>query len=514
MFVSSCGREASRSFLAVQLLLPLMLSGLADASAATDKLRTVILSSPDLVFEPGGTNTPFLGPSLNSHGQTAFTQLLPDRRVFSEAAGRGLEAIATEGELAPGVGLEFKYFDLDPRISDNGQTVFTGKFSADGVSSADEPDGLAIFVAGRGAEPQLIARGGDQAPGAEDGVLFWDLQTPTISSRGEVVFTPRLSDADGVSRGYSIFRETRGEGLTQISQFANRTFFPSVNDNGQVVFFGGSRDEDDVFQGGLILDGELGQEELVSIGDPAPVAEQDTTFVGGDQEHVNNRGEAVFRGILVGPADQGAKSGLFSQTEEGGLRLIARQGETVPGTDFHDVETSNSWPQIDDSGRAAFIARNDDESALVRENLDGNFEIIARTGGPAPGTLRKYAHITQFQMNARGQVSFIAGLERGGGAALFAEDIEGNLEMVAGRVNKIDVSDDPATTDLRSISNILTNYAMNDAGQIAFTASFSDRSFGVFVSDLVAVPEPTCIALCCIGAALLTIGRVHRFPMP
>jgi hypothetical protein len=165
MFVSSRVRDVPCAFIAIALILPLATFGSALRAAASNGLRTVILSSPDLAFEPGGPNFPFLWPSLNNHGQATFTQLLPDSRLMSEAGGLGLQAVAEPHAVVVGAlpGSTLIGFSQFPKSSDNGQTVFLARFSIDGACCEPDQVNDAIVVAGRGDELQLIAREGDQA---------------------------------------------------------------------------------------------------------------------------------------------------------------------------------------------------------------------------------------------------------------------------------------------------------------------------------------------------------------
>ena len=50
----------------------------------------------------------------------------------------------------------------------------------------------------------------------------------------------------------------------------------------------------------------------------------------------------------------------------------------------------------------------------------------------------------------------------------------------------------------------------NDLGQITFSARFTDGSYGVFVSNVVAVPEPSTIVLSVIAISIATLRAMHR----
>ena len=53
--------------------------------------------------------------------------------------------------------------------------------------------------------------------------------------------------------------------------------------------------------------------------------------------------------------------------------------------------------------------------------------------------------------------------------------------------------------------------SFNDSGQLTFGALFTDGTSGVFVSNLVAVPEPSATVLLALGAlGVLGLGRGRR----
>ncbi len=80
--------------------------------------------------------------------------------------------------------------------------------------------------------------------------------------------------------------------------------------------------------------------------------------------------------------------------------------------------------------------------------------------------------------------------------------------LVAREGDLLDIDDGPST-DFRTI-DFLDFFAdtgngdgrrsgFNDLGQLAFLASFTDGTSGIFVSDLVAIPEPTSLVLSALG---------------
>ncbi len=84
------------------------------------------------------------------------------------------------------------------------------------------------------------------------------------------------------------------------------------------------------------------------------------------------------------------------------------------------------------------------------------------------------------------------------------------MTLIAREGDLLDVEDGPGT-DFRTISRLLffdfsntgngdgRASSFNDLGQLVFSASFTDGTQGIFVSDLVAIPEPTSVVLGAIG---------------
>ena len=155
--------------------------------------------------------------------------------------------------------------------------------------------------------------------------------------------------------------------------------------------------------------------------------------------------------------------------------------------------------------------------------------MIAREGDAAPGVTdqAKFAHIYYAyseSLNAAGQVAFLAelagtGVTTANNSALFATDLPGSLRLIARDgsplevapgiskiVREIEIFDRTNNEDGRQSS-------FNDAGQLAFRATFTDFTEGIFVSNAVAVPEPSALIsmliACPIVGSFLRLQRRH-----
>lgn len=182
---------------------------------------------------------------------------------------------------------------------------------------------------------------------------------------------------------------------------------------------------------------------------------------------------------------------------------------------------------------------------LLRSGQDIKSEL-----GPASGlalaadqyeTLSSHATV-----NARGQVAFLnfltaishqdlvesndpsASLLPVTGGALYATDLNGVLHNIARTGQLFDVNDDPLVEEFREIVGLSAGADnerifgaggtslqsgggtfFNDAGQLAFTATFTDGTSGVFVVSTFTIPEPGSLALLSLGGVAL-LGRRRR----
>jgi hypothetical protein len=104
-------------------------------------------------------------------------------------------------------------------------------------------------------------------------------------------------------------------------------------------------------------------------------------------------------------------------------------------------------------------------------------------------------------------------------SGIWATDNSGVLRLIVHNGQELEV----APGDRRTISYVWTyghdtglqdghQSWFNEAGQIVFGARFTDHSEGIFVSNAVAVPEPSTILLCLLGlvALLVAARRSHR----
>jgi hypothetical protein len=224
---------------------------------------------------------------------------------------------------------------------------------------------------------------------------------------------------------------------------------------------------------------------------------------------INDAGRTTFGADLVGTGvNTTNNNGIWSEGS-GTLVLIARKGSAAPGTpagvNFGDVD----FPVLNGAGHVAFF------SGLVGAGVDstnnegiwsesnGGLALVARSGSRAPGTSEGvvFVGLDQPTLNGLGRTAFSSSLAGTGviagvsDQAIFAEVGEGGaLTLIARTGDTIEL----APGDVRTVSDLtfMTNASgpirsgledgrpagFNDAGQVAFAATFTDGSSGIFVT--------------------------------
>jgi hypothetical protein len=179
---------------------------------------------------------------------------------------------------------------------------------------------------------------------------------------------------------------------------------------------------------------------------------------------LNDAGQTAFLAFHTGDGSIGTRSSICWESPEG-LTLVARSGDHAPGTPdgvvfMSSLDSAFNQPLLNNSGQIAFFGRTNYGRGIWATDRSGTLQLIARVG-----------------------------------------DL---MEVAPGDVRRI--------LDLGFASSVSVSpgdRSFNDRGQIVFRASFAGSS-GIFVSNAVAVPEPTVTLLsaCC---ALILFAFPKRF---
>jgi len=250
-------------------------------------------------------------PLLNNAGQTAFAATLTgtgvnttnDEGIWAERSGT-LNLVARAGNQAPGTptGVQFSFFGPDFSFNDHAQTAFLANLMGSGVTSGNNQG---IFSEGSGVLT-LVARRGQQAPGAESGALFGDFNEPALNSAGRVAFAGAL---------------------TGVATLSNRGIWTNRS-------------------GTLDL--------VVRSGSPAPGLGDPRTFTGFRMPVINAAGHLAFNASVIGPG-MPSSDGVWLE-RSGKLVAIAHEGSPAVGLPANVLFSSVGPPVLNASGQIAFWA--------------------------------------------------------------------------------------------------------------------------------------------------------------
>jgi hypothetical protein len=475
------------------------------------------------------------GAVLNDAGQVAFRANLAGdgvdftnhQGVWSEGAG-SLALVARTGSQAPGApaGVDFStepalelFF---PTFNDAGQTAFYG---------ATTDGGLGLWSEGSG-NLAAVARSGEQAPGTPDGVTFnfanlYDLlDGPLLNNSGQTTFRAVLS-GPGVTIENRQGRWSERSGSLELTA-RQGSFMPGppgvvnefmeeagLNDAGESVFWaelsgiGGN-------SGSVWSEGSGSLAMVARQGSPVPGMPGvtfDAVFATGA---INNAGQTV---IVAGLSSDNSSLGFGGDSvwlaDSGNLTLIARRGTHAPGTPSGvNFEDFGGWSSLNEAGHAllnvllsgAGVDDSNDEALYLRDAL-GNLTVVGREGDQAPGTPTGtvFAHDRTHDptlgyarvLNSVGQVAATIplagpGVDSTNDHGIWATDRSGAQQLIVRKGDELEV----ALGDFRTVSELSLvgdngnsngwSSAFNNFGQVAFWASFTDGSQGVFVSNKVA----------------------------
>ncbi|TWT85753.1 hypothetical protein Pla123a_05600 [Posidoniimonas polymericola] len=514
--------------------------------AAADAIRTVALSDQ---IAPG-FDEPFdwiidSGIAINDRGSVVFRGAVGEPRAYGiwrEVDGN-LSLVASEGDPAPGTPDVFGTFDssdfvFDRPIINNQDVVLFAGTSRDDTSSR-----FGLWAQPKVGEATLVAiEDRDLAPPDYQLVSHFRY---TANDRGEVAMHaaqdagPDSALLQGIAiDGLSLLvqeSEVLGASGYHVDDIPRSQVW--INDNGYGIVSAALEDDGANPHVGLLL---------THPGEPAqPLAVQEVAGeIGGAQTSysyiaggVNNRNTVVYTDQRFSRDDPSLfQQSLWEWSPSSGAELLARTGEVHEDLGVTFVRISHAV--VNGNDQTAFLARTIDgegqwsAQGLWLESPDGVLTAVVEQGADAPGAAAQFLSVGDgISVNRRGQIAFLGHLQGDGvtsdnSGGIWATDADGQLQLVARHGQTIDVSSDATTPDLRVIDRLYfyTNSngnspmsgledgrasPFNEAGEIVFDARFTDGTTGVFVSRLVAVPEPSVTLLAGV-AALAAAGGGRR----
>ena len=447
-----------------------------DGNLAPVALRdTVVPGTP-----AGTTFTSMSGIAINNSGDVAFNAIisgpsLSGTGIWANSSG-SLGLVARSGTQVPGFSPSTNFGNFrSSQFDDLGRVQFVATFT-------NSPTGSGL-LSGGSSNLNLLAATERQAPGTPQGTsFFWrnGLQF-TSNNSGNVVVAATLSASpflgawtDRMGSLSLLYRA--GDASSAVPSdyvFADAfvlTRPPVINDGGQIAHLVGFNST----TGGPGISGivrfDLAQQTMIARnGDVAPGSAPGNTFYRLGHPQLNNRGQVSFYAIVDGNSiDGNDNTGLWT-ADANGVYLTAHEGSVaagvLDGAVYADFESPFSRTAFNDLGQVAFFAK------------------------------------------LRG-----AGITSANESGIWVTDVTGQLHLVARAGTSIEVSPgDARVINQLSYANNGTGFVeplINALGQVAFHASFTDGSEGVFISNIVAVPEPACLLLA--GCSLFSFPLFRR----
>lgn len=522
-----------------QLLLPLFANAEEPTSADVVAIALSGTSAPGDRW--AGRYEWFTSPSINSQGNVAFYAITRNDLLASSGIWLGNseslqplvqagDSLADDHEFGE-IGFHFIHLLRLP-LNDADQVAF-GTRSGDqkgGILIAS-PEGIEAVVRfdtlvnhTTGEETYLTGFVGHQLPTRWPGAI-------ALNNFGQLSFTSTYGPTVGLPTQFGFWiqdaatseltllgtdgmpsRRTLGGGRSP----AKRPEF--LNDQGTTAFIT-LLDENNERSGALAV-GDVNSLSLtVEPGTAFPNGGKDF-FISplGNPYGVNLHNQVLFP-AWVGRHDYDRGSLVVSH--EGQLELVARSRDPLPRVldDHHYGNIVENPGVISDLGTIALVGSITDHlqrnpRGAVFAGPPDDLLPIAVQGEPAPGTDGVFVQFDTIApaMNAFGQLAFQAGLDSGNGteSGLWATDRHGQLTLILQEGDLLQIH----PGDVREVASIGftagsggsdgRGVGLNDRGQIAFAASFVDGSQGVFVSNRVAVPEPSSFV-----AAIIAITTLY-----
>lgn len=472
-------------------------------------------------------------PRINNLGQTVVqARLASDEPIYFQDEGIWVEQneqlsfVAKEGDPPPdGIGVLDKFYIAD--LNDRSEVIFNGY-----TTSAFHSPGFGMWI-WRDGHTETVSRDGY----TEDGRLPSDYGfgfRPEINNSGEVFY----QSGDFIGQRWQIWSTRSGQPAPLVRSGDpapgvdggfGLIFDPQVNDHGDFAFaalFGGDSGPGYGFWAetrGLVR--MIAATGLAAPGTNAVFASFPNHSYS-ETPVINSAGGVAFVGKLTGDTTRFAANSGIWYGKPGEVSLVAREGDAAPGVDgvFGQFLSSPS-PAINDRGDVAFFSKiignavGSSYEEGIWSSVDGSLSLVAASGQPAPGTTSDFIRLYEPAITANGQTVFSAKIEGPGidvhnDDGIWAQDPIGNLVMIMREGGEIDVDDGPGV-DFRTVEGFGFEVdGVNRRGQIAFTAVFTDGSSGVFVSNVVAIPEPGGRVLAVLATLLFATVSGYRVVEP
>jgi hypothetical protein len=398
---------------------------------------------------PGVTFSDFDAAALNAAGNLAFratvlgsgVDLANNVGIWSHRGG-ALDLVVRTGDAAPGTSAEIQYSSIGaPRLDATGHTAFHAHLAGDSIVRFTNDEGL---WSESGGSLHLMARTGNVAPGAGGGAYNDFSSLPTspgpdstdvfvLNAAGQMAFRASLVGGgvtpfnnsgiwseDGGALGL-VAREGEAAPRTPGDSFGSFVLAggpePVINAAGQTAFWGNI--DGDAADAGIWVKGGGAERLVARSGEEAPGTGPDVQYLTfGSPIRINNSGQVAYLGSVTGDGVGSANNtGVWSETS-GSPRLVAREGEAAPGAG-PNVFLDFSVPVgllFNGAGHTAFAAAltgpgtNADNNSGLWSDRGGSLDLVMREGDSAPGANAVFSSLSDVELNDAGQLAFTASL--------------------------------------------------------------------------------------------------------
>ncbi len=455
--------------------------------------ETIALSGDPAPGTPSGVVFSAFGtPVLNNQGQIAYRAFFKGPNISidnNESIWRDDTLIALEDTTAPGTNGKFDFFD-DPLLNASGQVAYRSTLQIGGIVTGANNIGI-------WRDNTLIVREGDSVPGTTGIFLIINPQI-VFSGTGEVahlsVFSGFPEGDEGIWRNTTpIAREGSPAPGTAGGVVFSGLAATALSDTGQAAYHAGlfgtnitaTNDE------GIWRDNEL----IVRKGNPAP---ETPSAVFGDLglPVINNAGQIAHNSYLSGTGITAANNeGIWLSSPLVPTIRVARKGDHAPGTPIGVMFGSLGSPVLNGVGQVVHKSSliGDGINALNNRGIWRDSTLMVRKGDHAPGTPIgvTFGSLGSPVLNGVGQVAHKSlltgpGITSSNDTGIWITDGTEQL-LVAMEGNTLAGK----TIDLLSIVDNLhfgssggqdgRRTFLNDAGQLAYQARFTDDTFGIFL---------------------------------
>ena len=409
--------------------------------------------------------------------------------------------IALHGGVVPAntEDIRFDRFEV-PVIDAVGNVAFVSDLEGADLNGSES----AIFVAGESG-PRAIVRQRDAIGSAAPGAGFAGFSALNLSPSGHIAF---IGAMDGASAGADsgIFRIAPEGDVELVARAGDRipgsshddrygAFFtgPAINSEGAIAFFPAIDAATGQLSSGLVGT-PAGLGSVVSLisqaGDPAPGTEPNTVFLAQGFENpfssrtvIDGRGRSLVHGFVEGPDSPFVDdSGLWRSTDQGGLELLARVGDSVPGLPETTFLSFAQLPRLNENGDvtfAAFVTGPNTQlfDVCISRALDERLETVACTGQEVIGADIRFGDLSLPNINHRGEVSFQAVLVGSGIDPLNEKGIWVQpVDSDAAPRLAVRAGEEAPGTEADVVFRAFATHVLNGEGQLAFVGAVGGPS--------------------------------------